>query len=84
MAVDWDMPLTAEDAIIQQELEWAERAMEGYKQKKGIIPIRSSIRAAHVHTEDWRQDTISLLTQNDHEFEQELGARSLRGARTER
>jgi len=81
-AVDWELPLTAEDAIIQQELEWAERAMEGYKQKKGIIPTRSSIRAAHVHTEDWRQDSISLLTKSG-DFEKELGARALRG-RTKR
>lgn len=76
----WELPLTAEDAIIQQELEWAERAMEGYRQKKGHIPTRSSIRAAHVHTDDWRQDSISLL-QSSGDFEQELEASNLRGAR---
>lgn len=93
-AVDWESrPLNAEDAIIEQELRWAERAMEGYKQKKGIIPTRSSIRAAHVHTDDWRRDSISLLQQelpdrrpssssllsSGDDFEQELDARNLRG-----
>lgn len=78
---EWQFPLTAEDAIIEQELEWAERAMEGYKQKMGIIPTRSSIRARHVHTQDWRKDSISILASGSSadSYEMELSARHLRG-----
>lgn len=55
------MVLVTEEDILQQELEWAEQAMEGYKRKTGKLPIRSSIRAAHVHTEAWRQDSIDVV-----------------------
>ena len=77
-ATAWDFPLTAEDAIIQRELEWAENAMETYHQKTGSMPLRSSIRAAHVFSEEWRRDAIVLLAQaaKAQEFEQELLARS--------
>lgn len=80
-AQDWAMPLTAEDAIIQQELEWAEQAMEKYKRKTGTMPLRSSIRAAHVHTEEWRREAMDMLAKGaSPEFEQELSARNLRGS----
>jgi len=56
------VPLTEEELIIiQKELEWAEEAMESYKQKFGRFPLRSTIRAAHVHTDDWRQDSTNAL-----------------------
>lgn len=56
-----DASMTTEEAIIEQELLWAEQAMEGYKRKTGKLPIRSAIRAAHVHTEAWRQDSIDVV-----------------------
>jgi hypothetical protein len=56
-----ERPLTAEDAIFEQELEWASRAMESYKQAHGYMPLRSSIRAAHVHTKDWEKDSMDTL-----------------------
>ena len=60
---DFDMPMTHEDAIILHELEWAEKAMEGYRQKKGIVPIRSAIRGTSY--EEWRRDSIDFFaTQN--------------------
>lgn len=77
---EWQFPLTAEDALIQQELEWAERAMEGYKLKTGTMPTRSSIRAAHVHTEEWRKDSISLLSRGSSgDYGTAASARNLRG-----
>jgi hypothetical protein len=63
-----EMPLTAEDAIIMQEVEWAEKAMEGYIRKKGVIPIRSPIHAAHVHSEEWRQESINIFSQASKDF----------------
>jgi hypothetical protein len=73
--------LTADQALIQQELEWAERAMEGYKRKTGTIPTRSSIRAAHVHTEEWRKDSISLLSRgSSDDYKTEASSRNLRGS----
>ena len=74
-----DIPLTAEDAIIMQELEWVEKAMEGYKQKKGNMPIRSPIRGAHIHSEDWRQESIQLLSQGSKDFEEHEALSNLRG-----
>jgi hypothetical protein len=62
LSQELDMPLTEEDAIMMRELEWAEKAMEGYKRKTGIMPIRSTIRAAHVHTEAWRQESFNLVS----------------------
>ena len=80
-AEEWQFPLTAEEALIQQELEWAERAMEGYKRKTGSIPTRSSIRAAHVHTEEWRRDSITLLSRgSSDDYETEVTTRNLRGS----
>lgn len=59
----WDLEwTTGEESLIRQELEWAERAMEAYKQKTGTMPLRSSIQAAHVHTEEWRQESITMLS----------------------
>jgi hypothetical protein len=77
---EWDMPLTAEDSIIQQELEWAEKAMENYKRKTGSMPLRSSIQAAHVHTEEWRREAIRMLSKGSEDFEKELTTRNLRGS----
>ena len=52
----------AEEAIMRRELEWAEAAMESYKRKNGKIPLRSSINAPHVHTEQWKIDSMKFLT----------------------
>jgi hypothetical protein len=53
-----DMPMTAEDSVFMQELRWAEHSLEKYRRKNGDMPIRSSIRAVHIHSESWRQDSI--------------------------
>jgi hypothetical protein len=53
-----DMPMSAEDSVFMRELRWAEHSLEKYRRKNGTMPIRSSIRAAHVHSESWRQDSI--------------------------
>jgi hypothetical protein len=53
-----DMPMTAEDSVFMRELRWAEHSLEKYRRKNGVMPIRSSIRAAHIHSESWRQDSI--------------------------
>ena len=57
-----ELPDSLTNEILEKELLWAEVAMENYKQKFGSLPLRSSIRAMHVHTEDWRQDSISVLS----------------------
>jgi hypothetical protein len=62
---EWQFPLSHEDAILQKELQWAEQAMVNYQQKFGNLPLRSSIRAMHVHTNDWRQDSINVLSNNN-------------------
>jgi hypothetical protein len=55
-------PLTFEDAIMMQELEWAEQAMEDYIRKKATMHIRSSVQAAHVHTEEWKQESMKVVS----------------------
>lgn len=79
-----DMPLTAEDAIIMQELEWAEKTMESYRQKNGKIPIRSPIRAIHVNSQEWRQDSIDVVSSmRDFIVEEQVGSNyNLRGSRS--
>jgi hypothetical protein len=77
-AQQMDMPLTAEDAIMMQELEWAEKAMEGYKRKTGHMPIRSPISASHVHTEEWRQESINIFPQGS-SASADVPSRNLRG-----
>ncbi len=62
MAHQWQHPLTAEDYIVEKELQWAEKTMGNYQQKFESFPLRSSIRATHVYTEDWRRDSIQLLS----------------------
>ena len=47
--------------IIQREMDWAEHSMEGYKRRKNELPLRSSIRAAHVHSEDWVHDSVEVI-----------------------
>ena len=66
-----EIPLTAEDEIIMRELEWAEKAMEGYKHKNGVIPIRSPIHAVHVHSEEWRQESINIFSQASKDFSED-------------
>jgi hypothetical protein len=60
-----DRPLTFEDAIMMQELEWAEQAMEDYKGEKSTMPIRSSVRAAHMHTKEWKQECMKVFSASD-------------------
>jgi hypothetical protein len=77
------MPLTAEDAIIMNELEWAERTMEGYRQKNGFMPIRSTIRAAHVNTEEWRRDSIDAFSRASQDYSEDaIPSGGLRGRRS--
>ena len=51
------------NTIMMREIEWAEHSMEKYKRKSsgtnsGTYPLRSSISAPHVHTNEWKQDSI--------------------------
>ena len=48
----------AEEDLIMREMEWAEKTMEAYKRKSGNFPLRSTIKAPHVHTAEWKQDSI--------------------------
>jgi hypothetical protein len=50
-----------EEALIMRELEWAENTMESYKRHKGHFPLRSSITAPHVHTEEWKTESIKIF-----------------------
>jgi len=55
--------LDADDArIILQELKWAEKAMEMYRVQKQQLPLRSEIRAVHVHSQEWRDGAFQLLS----------------------
>jgi hypothetical protein len=63
-----DRPLmTAEHVIMAQELAWAEKTMEAYLQNnRGALPTRSSIGAApHVHSEEWREESLRHLLRAD-------------------
>ena len=60
-AVEVDRPMAAEDEIMMRELAWAEKAMEGYKRHHGDMPLRSSINAIHVHTEEWKNASIDSI-----------------------
>ena len=53
-----------EEEILRRELEWAESTLEGYKRVNGKIPLRSSIEASHVHTNQWKQDSIEHINSN--------------------
>jgi hypothetical protein len=53
-----DTSMTTEDSVFMQELRWAEHSLEKYRRKNGAMPIRSSIRGAHIHSESWRHDSI--------------------------
>ena len=57
--LDFETPLTAEDAILMNELEWAEKAMESYREKRGVIPVRSPIQGASY--DEWRRDSIDFF-----------------------
>jgi hypothetical protein len=72
-AVDIDRPMTAEDAIVMRELAWAEKAMEGYKRHHGDMPLRSSINAVHVHTEEWKNDSIGSIRKSSSQDKAERG-----------
>ena len=50
---------------LDKELAWAEHTMELYKRKNKKMPLRSSIRGAHVHTEDWVQESLDILNSQD-------------------
>lgn len=53
--------MESEDEILKNELAWAENSMEMYKRNKNQMPLRSSIRAAHVHSGDWLRDSLGAL-----------------------
>ena len=66
--------MTAEDEIMMRELAWAEKAMEGYKRHHGDMPLRSSINAVHVHTEEWKNASIdSIRKSSSQDIEAERG-----------
>ena len=72
--VEVDRPMTAEDEIMMRELAWAEKAMEGYKRHHGDMPLRSSINAIHVHTEEWKNASIdSIRKSSSQDIEAERG-----------
>jgi hypothetical protein len=52
---------TSDEAIMRRELEWAESTMEGYKRVNGKMPIRSAIAASHVHTDQWKNDSMEVV-----------------------
>jgi hypothetical protein len=56
-----DIEQDEEEAIILRELEWAETAMEDYKRKNGKVPIRSTIHAPHVHSAEWKKDSMNVV-----------------------
>lgn len=67
---------TEEEIILRRELEWAESTLEGYKRVNGKIPLRSSIEASHVHTNQWKQDSIEHINSNG---SSSSGSNGLRG-----
>ena len=78
-----DRPMTAEDAILMREMEWAQISMEGYKRKNGKMPLRSFIAALNVHTEDWINDSFRSIpkpSSEDLELLESIG--NLRGRRS--
>jgi hypothetical protein len=72
-AVEIDGPMTTEDEILMRELAWAEKAMEGYKRQHGELPLRSSINAVHVHTEEWKKDSIDSIRKSSSQDMAERG-----------
>ena len=61
--LDFEMQLTAEDAILMNELEWAEKAMVSYREKRGVIPVRSPIRGASY--DEWKRDSIDFFAEQN-------------------
>jgi hypothetical protein len=72
-AVEIDRPMMAEDDIMMRELAWAEKAMDGYKRHHGDMPLRSSINAAHVYTEEWKNDSIDSIRKSSSQDMTERG-----------
>ena len=52
-----------EQEFMAHELEWAEHNIELYRRRNKQLPLRSSIRADHVNSEDWKQDSMDALQQ---------------------
>ena len=51
-----------ESKLLSRELEWAEQAMEAFQRKNnGQYPLRSSISAMHVHTNEWKEASAQVL-----------------------
>ena len=51
-----------ESILLSRELEWAEHAMEAFQRKNnGQYPLRSSISAMHVHTNELKQASAQVL-----------------------
>ena len=72
--VEVDRPMTAEDEIMMRELAWAEKAMEGYKRHHGDMPLRSSINAIHVHTEEWKNASIDSIRRKPPSSQEDIEA----------
>ena len=53
--------VTTDEEILQKELDWAEKSLESYKRLNGRIPLRSSIDASHVHTDQWKNDSVNVV-----------------------
>jgi hypothetical protein len=51
-------------SVLQIELWWAEHSIEQYNRRNSKFPLRSSIRAAHVHSEQWLNDSREHLENN--------------------
>jgi hypothetical protein len=78
-----DLPLllkTEEERILEKELLWAESTIENYRRKFGSLPLRSSIQAMHVHTEDWRRESISVLSSSSSSASTNGSRGNLRGS----
>jgi hypothetical protein len=57
--------LEVKGSILQNEIQWAEHAMEKYNRKNGKFPVRSTIQgAAHIHSEKWASDSREHLDNN--------------------
>jgi hypothetical protein len=52
-------------SVLENEIRWAEHAMETYNRKHDKFPLRSTIRGApHVHSQKWTSDSREHLDNN--------------------
>ena len=62
-AVEVDHPMTTENDIVMRELAWAVKEMSGYmRHHGGNMPLRRpSFNAVHVHTNEWKNNSIDSI-----------------------